>query len=249
MLVRLVALAAFTQFAVLPQLNTGVVNGFVQSKAGTPISHARIVITGASPFRIEVTTDVSGHFTIALPSGVYDVSGTAVRVRPLETIQVNVVAGPDGALEPRGYPEAFSLLGILSSRDPASVTEPVDFWGVNDTRLGVNSQRAISWTETQYRFMGMDATDSYQPGRLAMLPDIQSLDTVVVRDTSVDAFLTQPHSSWHGALDSSDTGSALSSSNVPSLEQRFRWFTRDHAEAGGRLSRWADFYAAATAEW
>jgi len=143
MLVRLVALAAFTQFAVLPQLNTGVVNGFVQSKAGTPISHARIVITGASPFRIEVTTDVSGQFTIAFPSGVYDVSGTAVRVRPLETIQVKFVGAPDGAPEPRDYPEAFGLLGILSSRDPASVTEPVDFWGVNDTRLGVAWQHAI----------------------------------------------------------------------------------------------------------
>ena len=67
------------------------------------------------------------------------------------------------------YPEAFSLQGLLLSREPSSVTEPLDFTGLSDNRLAVESQRGFSWTDTQYKFQGMDATDSYQPGLPAVL--------------------------------------------------------------------------------
>ena len=64
---------------------------------------------------------------------------------------------------------------------PASVSEPLDFMGLGDNRLALASQRGFSWTQTQFRLNGIDATDSYQPGRPLILPDIEALDEVVVR--------------------------------------------------------------------
>src|SRR6185503_14168983 len=118
------------------------------------------------------------------------------------------------------YPEAMSLHGILLSREPASVTEPLDFTGPNNYRLAIESQRAYSWTYTQFKLLGMDATDSYQPGRPMILPDPEALDAVVVRSafaqttstsygTEVGLFLLQPGAAWHGTLSTAGTGRFL----------------------------------------
>jgi hypothetical protein len=132
----------------------------------------------------------------------------------------------------RQYPEAFSLQGLLLSREPASVTEPLDLTGLADNRLSIESQRSYSWTDTQYKLQGMNVSDSYQPGLPAILPDLASLDEVVVggvfplassssNGTEVDAFLAAPPLSfaephpWHAALSTTNTGAALSSSNLP----------------------------------
>ena len=114
----------------------------------------------------------------------------------------------------------------------------------------------------------MDATDSYQPGLPAILPDVQALDEVVVRSafaqttsssygTEVGLFLAEPGASWHGALSTANTGAAFSSTNLPAPASRglvqqadqFRWFTRDRLEIGGPLTRWADFYASGSGQW
>jgi hypothetical protein len=84
------------------------------------------------------------------------------------------------ATKAQRYPEAFSSEGLLS-RKPSSVTAPLDFAGLSDNLLGVESQRAFSWTDTQYKLNGMDATDSYQPRLPLVLPDVQALDEAVVR--------------------------------------------------------------------
>ena len=120
------------------------------------------------------------------------------------------------------FPEGFSLQSTLASRDPGSVTAPLDFTGLADNRLALVSQRAFSWTATQFKLQGLDATDSYQPGRPLIVPDVQSLGEIVVRTDSalvtsgaygneVGAFLTEPRTSWHGAISSSSSGSAFSS--------------------------------------
>src|SRR4029077_20235196 len=67
----------------------------------------------------------------------------------------------------------------------------------------------------------------------------------------------QPRGSWHGDLSTRDTGAALTGSNLPPPADRgpvqqteeYRWFTRDSAEAGGALAKWADLFLAATGEW
>jgi hypothetical protein len=172
------------------------------------------------------------------------------------------------ATSARLYPDAFSLPGLLMSREPSSVTEPLDFSGLSDNRLAVESQRGFSWTDTQYKLQGMDATDSYQPGLAAVFPDVQALDEVVVRSgsaqtassgdgTEVGLFVLEPGLSWHGAFSTENTGAALSSTNLPPpasrglLQQadRFRWFTRDRLEIGGPLTKWADLYASASGQW
>jgi len=188
-----------------------------------------------------VRTDRDGHFTVTLPYGRYRVADTEVYVSALQTVHLDVATPQPGGWTDRTraqiYPEAYSLAGILLSREPFIVTEPLDFIGVADYRRPVISQRGFSWTDTEYRLHGLDATDSYQPGFASILPDVEALDHVAVRSAftpQVAMYLAQPGKSWHGALESAD---------------RLDWFTRDHAEIGGSIARHVDLFASATGEW
>jgi len=146
----------------------------------------------------------------------------------------------------------------------------VNFTGLRDNRLAVESQRGFSWTDTQFKVNGMDATDSYQPGLPVVLPDTEALAEVAVHSPfdqaasssyggAIGLFLAEPRAftQWHGTLSSANTGALFSSANLPALGNRglvqqtdqYRWFTRDRLEIGGPLARWADFYASASGQW
>lgn len=297
----LLATVAFVPGVLLAQLTTGVIEGTLHTPDGRPVAGAPILVTGGAGFLTVIHSNSNGQFAMTLPYGRYRFSGgvqsgaaspsATIFVAPLQTARFDLVMDTSGAIRSvqpaagtpgiwtdatsgRVYPEAFSLQGLLLSREPSSVTEPLDFTGLSDNRLAVESQRGFSWTDTQYKFQGMDATDSYQPGLPAVLPDVQALDEVVVRSafaqtasssygTEVGLFLVEPggsHSgaaSWHGALSTSNTGAALSSTNLPAPASRglvqqaeqFQWFTRDGLEIGGPLTRWADFYASGSGQW
>ena len=292
---------AFAPGVLLAQLTTGAIEGTLRVTDGLPLAAAPILVTGAAGFRTVIHANSNGQFAMTLPYGRYrlslDVKDTTasssatIFVAPLQTVRFDLVIDASGSIRgvqpPAGtpgiwteattgrvYPEAFSLQGLLLSREPSSVTEPLDFTGLSDNRLAVESQRGFSWTDTQYKLHGMDATDSYQPGLPAVLPDMQALDEVVVLGaftqttsssygTEVGLFLGEPggsHSmaaSWHGAFSASNTGAALSSTNLPAPASRglvqqadqFQWFTRDGLEIGGPLTRWADFYASGSGQW
>jgi hypothetical protein len=273
------------------QSTLGTVEGTLRARDGQFLSGSPVVVTGGAGFRTTVHTNSRGEFTLTLPYGRYrfeggrEVSGVSVFVEPFGTTRLELVDGGPAVsrtLEAAGlwlglwsdrtrgrtYPEAFSLHGVLLSREPASVTEPLDFVGLSDQRLAVASQRAFSWTATEYRFQGIDATDSYQPGRPLVLPNIEVMEAIAVRGafaqaapasygTEVGLFLAEPGARWHGAVASSNTGAGLAASNLPPPASRglveqadeFRWFTRDGVEAGGPLGKWADFFASATGQW
>jgi hypothetical protein len=282
--------------AMLAQLTTGVIEGTLRVIDGHPAAGAPILITGGVGFRTVIHADSNGEFVITLPYGRYNLSGNAqpgavtsgvtVFVAPLQTARIDLVVGPSGELggeqaprtlgiwtdvsSARPYPEAFSLPGILLSREPASVTEPLDFAGLSDSRLAVESQSGFSWTGAQYKLNGMDATDSYQPGLPAIVPDAEALDEVVVRSafaqttssgygSEIGVFIASPQTfaSWHGALSTADTGAAFSSTNLPvpasrglvQQADRFLWLTRDRSEIAGAIARWADIYASGSGQW
>jgi hypothetical protein len=263
------------------QVTTGTVEGLVRTADGKPLAGALVVIGGNLGFHTTVHTDAHGVFTIALPYGQYRMSGLTVFVQPLQTTRVELVAGSNGSSETgtnpglwddgthaRVYPEAFNLQGVLLSREPASVTNPLDFAGLSDNRRGLESQRAASWTATRYELQGIDATDSYQPGSPMVLANPEMLDEVVVRSTlaqttsgsygtDVGLFLAEPGQAWHGELSSLNTGSFLAGSNLPpagvrgQVQQpdRFNWFTRDGLEVGGPVTSWADIFGSAEGQW
>jgi len=278
------------------QLTTGVIEGTLRSAEGRPAAGGRMLVTGGAGFRTVVACDANGQFSITLPYGQYQLfgdvrhdsrsSGAAVLVAPFQTTRLDLVVDDSGAMhiaesgparspgiwtDPtsgRIYPEAFSLVGVLLSREPSSVTAPLNLTGVADNRLDIVSQRAFSWTETQFKLQGMDATDSYQPGVPVVLPDVQALEAVVVRSafaqstssspgTDVGFFLSEPGFSWHGSLSDASTGSALFSTNLPPPASRglvqqphqFLWFTRDRLEIGGPITRWADIFASGAGQW
>ena len=285
----------FVPGALLAQLTTGAIEGTARATDGRSVADSPILITGGAGFRTIIHSNSNGEFAVTLSYGRYCLSkgvqrgtassGATVFVAPLQTTRIDLVMDASGvtrsvqpaaqtpgiwtdATSGRLYPEAFSLPGLLLSREPSSVTEPLDFTGLNDHRLVVASQRGFSWTDTQYKFQGMDATDSYQPGLPAVLPDVQALDEVAVRNafaqtasssagTEVGLFLVEPGASWHGGLSTANTGAALSSTNLPAPASRglvqqadqFRWFTRDHLEIGGPLTKWADVYASGSGQW
>jgi len=225
----------------LAQLTTGFLEGTLDAPGGT-----ELLITGGVGFRVSVTTDANGRFAIALPCGRYQVSrdnqpGVTVVVRANETTRLDLDAPPPPPAPT--YPEAFSAQGARLSREPATVTEPLDFTGLSDNRLAVESQGAASWTRTAYTLDGMDASDSYQPGRPAILPDVEAAG--------------EPRESWHGTLSTADTASPLAAANLPDeaerglvqQSERFTSFTRDRVEAGGPLTSWADLIASAAVQW
>jgi hypothetical protein len=262
--------------ALVAQLTTGHIAGRLRAADGRPVVRSPIFIRGGAGFHAVIHSNANGEFAITLPYGRYwfstddqqgaQPSGTAVYVAPFETTRLDLAAGASESRTPgiwtdttraHSYPESFSFSGLLLSREPSTVTEPLDFAGLADNRLAVASQRGFSWTDTQYKLQGMDATDSYQPGRPAFLPDVEALDAVVVRSIEVGAFLAEPAPSWHGAFSTSNSGAPLSSTNLPAPPSRglvrqadqFRWFTRDRVEIGGPLTRRADFFASGSGQW
>ncbi len=272
--------------ALLAQLTSGTIEGTLRSADGHPVAGSPIQITGRAGFHAVIQSNSQGEFTATLPYGRYSFSGAAVFIAPLQNTRIDLVIDGSGvvrsaqpptvrtagiwtdATSGRRYPEAFSLQGLLLSREPSSVTEPLDFAGLSDNRLAAESQRGFSWTDAQYRLQGMDSTDSYQPGHPATVPDVEVVDEVVVRSafaqtsspdygTEAGLFVAEPGGSWHGALSTTDTGSALASTNLPPPTSRglvqqadqFRWFTRDGVETGGPLTRWADLFASARGQW
>jgi hypothetical protein len=270
----LLAAAALFPGTLPAQSTTGAIEGTLRAADGRPVAGAPILITGGGGFRAVIHSASNGEFAVTLPYGRYRLSGATVFVAPWQTVRIDLAMGASGTVRGvqtgartpgiwadatggRVYPEAFSLPGLLLSREPSSVTEPLDFAGLSDNRMAVESQRGLSWTDTQYKFQGMDATDSYQPGLPVVWPDVQALDEVVARGAEIGAFLAEPGASWHGALSTADTGAALSSNNLPPPAARglvqqadqFRWFTRDHLEAGGPLTKWADLYASGSGQW
>ncbi len=297
----LLATLLFVPGVLLAQLTTGTIEGTLRATDGRPVAGSPILITGGAGFHLTIQSNSNGEFAITLPYGRYRFTGDVqlgaasssamIFVAPLQTTHFDLVIDGSGSIhgaQPsartpgiwtdatsgRVYPDAFSLPGLLLSREPSSVTEPLDFTGLSDNRLAVESQRAFTWTDTQYTLHGMDATDSYQPGLPAVLPDVEALDAVVVRSafdqttsssagTEVGLFLAEPGAffsklaGWHGTLSTANTGAALSSTNLPAPASRglvqqadqFRWFTRDRLEIGGPLASWADFYASASGQW
>jgi hypothetical protein len=216
------------------QLTAGFLEGTLHNAAGTEVR-----ITGGLGFRTTAVTDASGHFAIALPYGNYEVSiGNQPAVTVLVTANEITRFDPDAAPPPPppAYPAGLS-------REPGTVTQPLDFAGLSDNRLAVESQGAASWTNTRYTLDGMNATDSYQPGRPAILPGIEAL--------------SEPRESWHGALSTANTASFLASTNLPATaergivqqSERFTSFTRDRVEAGGPLRNWADLIASLAGQW
>lgn len=257
------------------QIAMGRLEGAIYSADGRPRAHEELKISGATGFSISLHTDDAGRFAVVLPYGFYNVGGAVVEVTPMATTHIDLIPNPfaiPGA--PRRNPNSghgagplpFSVQGRLSMTDPAAVSDPLDFTGLADHRLGLLSFQAASWTATQFRMQGMDATDSYQPGRPLMLPDAQALEFTTVRSTfalgtsstfgsEAGVYLGRADERWHAALASDGTGAPLAGGNLPAQHDgversdRYNWMTRDHAEAGGPISRVADLFASGTGQW
>ena len=260
------------------QLTTGIVEGILRDSQHHALANATISIEGRAGLVTSAHTDPDGHFTATLPYGQYKFSGVAVDVAPLETTHIELTAtNATTSLETlpgfwldttkaQTYPEAFSLAAAIQNREPSSVAAPQNFTGLADTQLSVESQGGISWTQTHYTLQGLDATDSYQPGRPAILPNIADMAAITLRGglaqspsasagTEIGLFMAQPESPWHATLNSSETGSPLAASNLPAnsgevqQSQYFKWQTRDGLEIGGPIHHWADVFASAWGQW
>ncbi len=288
---RLSLLATAALVPALAQLTTGTIEGTLRAPDGHAIGDAQVLVIGGAGLRGTARADATGAFAITVPYGQYELSvapkagSASVFVAPLQITHVDLVMDGAGTIHieqspvwnpgtwtggarEEQYPEGFSLAGMLLNREPDTVTEPLNFTGLSDTRPAVASQRGMSWTDTQYRVQGMNATDSYQPGLPLSGIDVQALEEVVVRSgfqettlsgngAEAGAYVAEPGGQWHGAFSTFDTGAGLSSTNLPAPASRglvqqadeFRWLTRDHLEAGGPLSKWADVYESVSGQW
>ena len=285
----LLTLALFSPPLVLAQIGTGTVAGTLRDTEA-PLQGATINISSDLGLHATVKTDARGAFLLTLPYGRYELkvqngraapSSIFIAIDPLQNRDLHLMVTASGNLQietqtsanagiwaaspsdtqSEGYPTAHTSAGLMLDREPATAAQPLNYSGLGDNRLAWQSQRGFSWTGTQFNLLGMDATDSFQPGQPAILPDVDSLDEIVERSgfaqttssaygTETGFFPSQPAAAWHGAFSTSDTGAALTSSNLPppadrgavQQNEQYRWFTRDSAEAGGALAKWADLY-------
>ena len=290
-LLLLTVFAAKSSFA---QITTGNIAGIIRDAEGVP-AQTSLTVSSELGFQAKVNADAHGAFLLTLPYGRYEltvqdrrVSGSPpviIDVEPLQNQEIKLVIDNSGKLRaetqpsenagiwagsPRQelYPKPFNFAGLMLTSEPSTAAQPLNFVGLGDNRLAWQSQRGVSWTGTQFKFMGMDATASFQLGRPVILPNVHSLDEIVARSgfaqtasnayaTEVGFFPFQPISSWHGNVSTTDTAAALASSNLPppadrgvvQQTERYRWLTRDAAEAGGALTNWADLFLAAAGEW
>ena len=265
------SLAVVSLGAVLSaQILTGRLEGTIFAPDGRPRAQLELVVTGATGFERKVKTDDAGRFALVLPYGIYRVNGVPVRIGPLATTHADLVLNPSPPSEPPppGRPNLarravnpipFGMQGDLLSLDPTTISAPLDFTGLADNRLALLPVEGFSWTATEFRMEGMNATDSYQGGRPVILPDVQALDAPVLRSAfslptsqsygaEAGVFLAEPGGAWHGALATDGAGNPLGSANA-SWTERYNRFTRGHAEVGGPVARWADLFASATGQW
>ena len=259
------------------QLNTGVLEGRVETPRRLPGDSIPPEIEGAAGKRLLVAVDSQGRFSAVLPYGEYIVYARTIdavcraRIRPLGVTRCTLRPGEQEQADQAAMPvfTAHNTAEFLLLEAPGVATEPLDFVGLASTRLPlIAGASAARWSGTSYHLNGLDATDSYQPGLPVMLDDLAAVDSVVVREAyapgtaAVDAFDTGVFvrgagASWHFALESQDTGAAFAANNLPPVADRgsvlrpdeFRWFTRDSAELDGVLGRRADFAATATGQW
>src|SRR5690242_8905097 len=290
----LLLLAFFAARVSFAQITTGSIAGIILDAEGVP-AQTLLIVSSDLGFQAKVNTDAQGTFLLTLPYGHYEltvqhqrVSGTSalsIDVEPLQNHEIKLVIDNSGKLQletqpsenagvwaafPKQelYSEPFNYSGLLLTSEPATATQPLNFVGLGDNRLAWQSQRGASWTGTQFKFMGMNATESFQPGRPVILPNVNSIDEIVARSgfaqttsnaytSEVGFFPSQPVSSWHGNFSTSGTAAALASGNLPPPAQRgvvqqtehYRWLTRDSAQAGGKLTSWADLFLAGAGEW
>ncbi|MBV9502446.1 MAG: carboxypeptidase regulatory-like domain-containing protein [Acidobacteriaceae bacterium] len=280
-----ILLVSFTPRILFAQLTTGIVDGIVRDSTGHPQAGVEITAIGSfSAFGWSTKSNVRGEFQLILPHGDYELqpdfktglgSSVEVHVFARRVRHVSFTLTSDlrwGAwtaptqpwlLPSRGFTESYSFAGTLLNQEPATVTEPLDFTGTQNTRIPLASQRSFSWTATAFSLEGMNATDPYQSGRPIVFPDTQALDEMTVKSSvsseapAINLFLRTPGRRWHGELASSGTGAALTSNNLPSpadrwilqQPQEYNWFTRDHVNVGGPLGPRADVYFSGTGQW
>jgi hypothetical protein len=287
--VAIVVLALLISMSIWAQSfagTAGTIDGLVVDQFSRPVAQAVIEIRGwPAKFKIVLRSERSGRFSAVVPYGDYVVtagneqikSSIKIHILPktITTVRLELPAGmnengstfrKDNA--PSSFAGPFSASGLISMLEPGWVTQPVNFTGLSDTVLPLQSQNAFTWTGTVYRFQGMDATDPYQPGFPIFLADVDALEELSVRgiddDSPTDAFasrvnlfLKQAGNGWHGRASSISTGSPLASDNLPSASTRaslqqseyFNWFTRDNVQLGGPLTSRMDMFASASGQW
>jgi len=244
------------------QLTLGSIEGTIVN-AGGRATQVHLEIREASGWTWETDTRPDGRYSIVLPYGSYIINAIplagscSVKVLPLQTAHCDLRAGEETAVNwPAVAAGAYSAPEVLLFQTPALVTEPLNFAGVGSIRIPLVAGWPASWTSTSFHLNGMDATDSYQPGRPVVLDDTAADTAVIYREAyaartgalsgiDLGVYLRGAREAWHGGLATDNTGSALAA-NGP---ERFRYFTRDTAEINGPITRWADVSVTGTAQW
>lgn len=155
-------------------------------------------------------------------------------------------------------PVRYSLPGVLFSREPGVIVEPLSTAALDAGGRAWISLHGYSWTTTRYRLSGIDVTDPYQPGRLLAPADVQALaPPVIAPHGEILLAIPEPNGPWHGRFAADYTASWLAFDNLPSAPLRgfvqrpdqFQWWTRNHLEAGGPIGRRVNLLLSATGQW
>jgi hypothetical protein len=253
--------------ALICQSFFGTIEGTVRDEHDKVAADVTVVIHGLPDSVLKLHADPGGRFTATLPYGEYKISVTArnfaasteIRVEAGQISRCLLRLGQATVPPPKidDFAEPFSISGHLLARDPTTVVQPLNLTGLSDARLNLVSQRAFTWTWSEYTLQGLDITDSYQPGYPLALGDIESLENVSANGSVISLSVKQSGNRWHGKVSTTATGSVLAFDNLPppvtrgsvTQTEHFNWFTRDNVQAGGSIGNRADIFLSGTGQW
>ncbi len=169
----------FTPHMLFAQLTAGAIEGVVRDSAGHPRAGVIIRAIGSvSASRWSTKSGVGGEFQLIMPHGGYEIrpdfktgSEPAIEVYVLarQVIHLSLTLANNSrsglwtstTAKPLGrFAESYSLAGTLLNEEPATVVEPLDFTGTQNTRTPLISQRDFLMDSNGVQFGGDERNGS-----------------------------------------------------------------------------------------
>ena len=131
-------------------------------------------------------------------------------------------------------PNGRNIGSLLQSQEASTVTNRFEVGGTQTAQPALFSAFGASWTENQFRWNGLDATDPYQPGLPDLNPGVDALSEFRTITASKPApsqgsgeslalGSAQPGNALHGAAQMYVSGSGLQSDNMNARLRSFNF--------------------------
>jgi hypothetical protein len=141
-------------------------------------------------------------------------------------------------------PSPHNIWALLENQEPSSITNRVDEGGIDTGSLALIGVHGSSWTQSGYRFDGLNVTDPFETGRPLIYPDFGSLQEFQVSTAfhlspmlspagSFSLTSRQGSTAFHGQAEGYYLGEPFQNSNLDDRLRSFGFTTDPHFQRFG----------------